>query len=168
MKLIRIIVLRVGFAYSILQNRQKVETSEIIKNKRLLGIDFGLVRVGVAVTDELHISVAPKETLLFQKSDFWEKLIKIIESERIGGIVIGVPYEENEEHDMRSSIEEFISDLSSRTDIPIFYQDESFSSIQAVNIMLKIGKKKKKRTQAGIKDRVAAAIILQNFLKYVE
>ena len=156
---------RIGLAYSFLPNKQKIEIAKIIKNKRLLGIDFGLARVGIAVTDELHISVAPKETLLFQKSDFWEKLIKIIEIERIGGIVIGIPYEENEEHEMRNSIEEFITDLSDRIQIPIFYQDESFSSIQAVNLMLEIGTKKKKRTQKGTKDRIAAAIILQNFLE---
>jgi len=140
--------------------------SETIKNKRLLGIDFGLARVGLAITDELHISIMPKETLLFQKSDFWIRLIKIIENERIGAIVIGIPYDENEEHEMRDYIEKFTSDLANKISIPFFFQDESFSSRQAVSIMLENGKKKKNRTQKGATDRVAAAIILQNFLEY--
>jgi RNase H-fold protein (predicted Holliday junction resolvase) len=136
------------------------------------------VRVGLAVADELHISITPQKTLLFQKTDFWEKLMKILIEEKIGGIVVGVPYDyceeyENnyEEHDMRDSIENFISELrsrielDSRTNISIFRQDESFSSVQAVNVMLEIGKKKKKRTEKGIKDGVAAAIILQNFIE---
>ena len=140
--------------------------SEIIKNKRLLAIDFGLARVGIAISDELHISIMPKETLLFQKPDFWERLIKIVKNERIGCIIIGIPYDENEEHNMREPIEAFSSDLASKINIPFFYQDESFSSRQAVDIMLENGKKKKKRSQKGTTDGVAAAIILQSFLEY--
>jgi len=140
---------------------------EIIKNKRLLGIDFGLARVGIAVADELHISITPKETLLFQKSDFWENLLKIIEVERIGIIVVGIPYSENEEHEMREPIENFISELNSKIDIPIFYQDETFSSRQAVNIMITNGKRKKQRATKGTTDKIAAAVILQDFLNNI-
>ena len=125
-----------------------------------------MARVGLAITDELHISIMPKETLLFQKPDFWERLIKIIENERIGSIVIGIPYDDNEEHEMREPIEKFSLDLVRKINIPFFYQDESFSSRQAVSIMIENGTKKKKRTQKGTTDRVAAAVILQNFLEY--
>lgn len=146
----------------------RIEIVQKIQNQRLLGIDFGLARVGTAVTDALHISITPKEVLLYQATDFWKKLIKLIEFERIGGIVIGIPYEENEEHILRNHIENFIQELSDKTSIQIFRQDESFSSVQAVNVMLEIGKKKKQRSKKGTKDSVAAAIILQNFLESIE
>jgi putative Holliday junction resolvase len=139
------------------------------KGKKILAVDFGLARVGVAVTDELHISIAPKETLLYQKPDFWKRLIALLMSERIGGIVVGTPYFDDEEHDMRRPIEGFVAMLKeqlalSNLSIPITFQDESYSSVYAANVMIEIGKKKKKRTTKGIKDGVAAAIILQGYL----
>lgn len=135
-----------------------------LKNKRIAAIDFGLVRVGIAVTDELHISITPKITLLYQKIDFWEKLVNLLKAERIGGIVVGIPFEQNGEYSLKEEIDIFIDRLNRKADIPIFFQDESYTSVKAVDTMLEIGKKKKKRTEKGMKDRIAAAIILKDFL----
>ena len=60
--------------------------------KRLLGIDFGKKRIGLAFSDEFHITIRPIETLLYQEPDFWNRFFAIIEKENIGAIVIGVPY----------------------------------------------------------------------------
>jgi len=136
----------------------------LLKNKRIAAIDFGLARVGIAITDELHISITPKITLLYQKIDFWEKLMDLFKKEKIGGIVVGIPFEQNNEYSLKEEIDTFVNRLNKKTNIPIFFQDESYTSVKAVDTMLEIGKKKKKRTEKGMKDRIAAAIILKDFL----
>jgi putative Holliday junction resolvase len=146
-----------------------MRNANILKNKRLAGIDYGLARVGIAVTDELHISITPKAVLLRQENDFWLKLKELLEVEKIAGIVVGMPfYENNSESKIVNEINSFAEKLKKIVDIPIFFQDESYSSIQAVETMLQIGKKKKKRAEKGAKDKIAAAIILQNFLTSIE
>lgn len=141
-----------------------------LTNKRLMGIDFGTTRVGIAVCDSLHISITPQKTLLYQNNLFWCKLLDIIKYENIGGIVVGTPFEDNEEHAMRLPINNFIVELKKNLltadkNVPIFTQDESFTSINAAKILLDNGTRKKKRSTKGTKDRVAAALILKFFLE---
>lgn len=80
--------------------------------KRIIAIDFGTARVGVAMSDELHIAIRTLPTLLYTKPDFWIRLLSIIKSNDVGCVVLGVPYEENEEHPMRLPIENFESKLT--------------------------------------------------------
>lgn len=137
-----------------------------IQNKRILGIDFGLQRVGLAVCDPMHIVVTPKITLEFQNSNFWTQLLDFITNEKIEIIIVGVPYSNNSSHDKSiiPDIEIFIEELKQQTALEIFQQDESFTSKKASQIMIEIGTKKKKRSKKGSLDKVAAAIILQNFI----
>ena len=140
--------------------------------KRILAIDFGLERVGIAISDELHIAITPHPTLLYNNPNFWQQLINIIKSNNIGSVVIGVPYEENEEHPLCQHIEKFQTILQNffndeKINIPIYHQDESFTSIEAMNVMIEIGKKKKQRAKKGNKDKVAAVLILRNFMETI-
>lgn len=138
--------------------------------KRIIAIDFGTARVGVAMSDELHIAIRTLPTLLYTKPDFWIRLLSIIKSNDVGCVVLGVPYEENEEHPMRLPIENFESKLTQWLNteniaIPIMHQDEAYSSKNAVTTMMEIGTKKKKRTTKGIVDGFAAAIILRDYIE---
>ena len=146
-----------------------------LKYKRLLGIDFGTSRVGLAISDALHISTAPLETLLYKKENFWGDLLAIIDKYNIGGIVVGIPINEQKQgqetetyQKLIENLTNFIDKLHSKISIPIFVQDESFSSKKAVNTMIEIGKKKKYRSNKGSTDKIAAAIILQDFINYFE
>jgi len=134
-----------------------------------MSIDFGLERVGIAITDKLHIAISTIPTLIYSSPYFWNDLKKIILEREIGGIVLGIPYDEGEDHPMRKHIETFENRLRLELDmlnlyILIEHQDESYSSQNAVNIMLKIGKKKKKRSQKGNIDAISAGLILQEWL----
>ena len=135
-----------------------------------MGIDFGLKRVGIAISDKLHIAIATEPTLIYSDSLFWHRLQKIILEQEIGGIVLGVPYEDYEEHPMREHIEYFENNLRIELDnlnlssILIAHQDESYTSRNAVTTMLEIGKKKKKRSQRGNIDAISAGLILQEWL----
>jgi putative Holliday junction resolvase len=86
-------------------------------------------------------------------------------NDRVDVIVVGVPVH----HDERitpiiQSITEFITSLAASTSIPVFAVDEAFSTRDARAIMVASGMKKKKRQTKGVKDQVAAAVILQRVL----
>ncbi len=142
------------------------EIANQIRGKRMLAVDFGLRRVGVAVCDIYHIAITPKKTLQYKDNDFWEKIISLIFAEEVKIIVIGIPYNNTKNGDdiISYDLKEFIHLLSSKIELPIFYQDESYSSKRALKTMLEIGKKKKNRAQKGSIDGIAAAIILQDFI----
>ena len=59
-----------------------------------MAIDFGLERVGVAVTDSYRITITPLDTLLYKKADFWTSMINIVKQYSVDVIVIGIPVNE--------------------------------------------------------------------------
>ncbi len=138
---------------------------EAIKGKRIMGVDFGFKRVGLAVADELGITVTPKVTLDFENPNFWDKLLDFIKAERIKACVVGVPYRnDNEKTAVIEAIEIFCNKLKLLSKLDVFVHDESYTSIDAGKTMIEIGKKKKKRSEKGEKDKIAAAIILKDFI----
>ncbi len=139
------------------------------KNKKLLGIDFGLKRVGLAVSDEFHITIRPIDTYLYQEDDFYDKIFNIIEKEKIGVIIIGVPYREDEKvNPLIKEIDLFIDKIKEKINIDIIKYDEFMSSKKATMAMLEIGKKKKDRAIKGNLDKIAAAVILRDYLNDTE
>ena len=80
-----------------------------------------------------------------------------------------MPYRhDNKETDLILEIKDFIEELRKRTGLTVMPYDESFSSHRALETMLQIGTKKKKRRQKGSADKIAAAIILRDFLQEIE
>jgi putative pre-16S rRNA nuclease len=136
-----------------------------IAGKRIAGIDYGKKRVGVAVADEMHITASPRKTLIVTEDSFWEDLLDMLEFDRIGAIVVGVPYRlDDKNQKWINEIKEFIKDLTEKSSLPVYEYDESYSSKRAVSTMIEIGKKKKKRAKKGSTDMIAAAIILRDFM----
>lgn len=139
------------------------------KNKRILAVDFGLKRVGLAVTDEFHISIRPIDTLLYTENSFWNRFFQIMDAERIGAILIGVPIRNDDKNDkLIREIDVFISKVKEKYSIDIIKYDEFMSSKKASAAMIEIGKKKKNRAEKGSLDKVAAAIILRDYLNDTE
>ncbi len=136
-----------------------------LEGKRLAAFDYGLKRVGFAVCDALHISVTPKRIFDPTKPDFWREVTESLKQEEAAAVVVGIPYrDDDKESELVEIIEKFIEQLKEKTGLPVFAYDESYSSREAVSTMLEIGKKRKKRSKKGAKDKIAAAIILKNFL----
>lgn len=136
--------------------------------KRIAGIDFGNTRVGIAICDELHITVTPILTLHYNKLDFWEKLDAFIKEKKVSAFVVGIPYNsENIQTEVIQEIKSFIVDLTNRTGLKVFEYDESYSTKRAVETMIANGKKKKYRSSKENKDKFAAAIILKDFLNEI-
>ena len=131
---------------------------------RLLAIDYGTKRTGIAVTDEFQIiasgltTVDTKELLAFLK-DYTTK-------EKVELFVIGEPKQMNNEvSESEADILPFIEKLKKAIpDIPIARVDERFTSKMAFQTMIDGGLKKKQRQDKGLIDEISATIILQSYL----
>lgn len=140
-----------------------------IHGQRVAGMDFGIKRIGLAVTDELHISTQPAITLENEPSTLWGRLEKFIIDERISAIVMGFPITmDGEEIPIHEEIKKFSVEINQRYGLSVYFIDESYTSQSAGNIMDKIGKKKKYRQTKGNTDKFAAAEILREFLILIE
>jgi putative Holliday junction resolvase len=147
-------------------NSQNINKYEGI---RIGSIDFGLKRVGFAVCDEFHISISPKKVFDRTSQNFWNDLLDTFVKERIGLLVVGLPLRlKGEKANILCEVENFIDELKTRCVIEITTFDESFSTRRSVGTMLEIGMKKKKRKVKENKDKIAAAIILRDFLQELE
>jgi len=135
------------------------------KYGRLIGIDLGTKKVGIARTDLLKLSVNPVGT--FKRDTVIDELRKQIKDDTIDGIVIGWPLEpDGSEGHMTEMVDKFIGELHDVfPDLPIEKVDERYTSKQAVQNMIDAGVPRMKRRDKKRIDRTAAAIILQNYLE---
>lgn len=131
---------------------------------RLIGIDVGKKRVGIAQTDLLKTIATPVGT--FSPEEVFSEIEKIIGQHPVEKFVVGWPLSlSGDEGAATQMVENFIKKLRhSFPDIEIAKVDERYTSNQARNLMVEVGIPKKKRKEKGRVDRIAAAIILQNYL----
>lgn len=136
-----------------------------IKDYRIAAIDFGLKRVGIAFSDLLHLTAASNKTLIYTDSKFWDDIILVLKSNNVKHIVFGIPLrDDNRNNEFIAKIKEFANKINELYPIDIEYYDESFSSSVAKSKMIESGIKKKDRSKKGALDRIAASVILQNYL----
>jgi len=133
---------------------------------RVLAIDYGTKRVGLAVTDPLKIIASPLDTV--HSKDVIEFLTKYFNSEEVEAVVCGYPTnEEGEDTDATRHVKAFINLFRKKfPTMPLHLQDESFSSQEALQAMINSGSNRKQRNKkSGNIDKISAAIILQQFLE---
>ncbi len=133
---------------------------------RILGIDYGEVRVGIAITDALNITVQGLETIQRNNSDkiILRRLDEIIQQYEVTTIVVGIPFHMNGDLSERAKItEQFIHKLKCKYNkIKIETIDERLTTVEAHKTMtlLKINKNKKKN----IVDTISAEYILETYI----
>lgn len=132
---------------------------------RIMAIDYGRKRTGVAVSDTLQLianglTTVPTHQLLAFVIDYVGK-------EPVERILVGLPKQmNNEPSDNMKRIEPFVRSLKKKLpSIPVEYVDERFTSVLAHRTMLEAGLKKKDRQNKALVDEVSATIILQTFLE---
>lgn len=132
---------------------------------RILAIDYGLKRTGIAVTDPLKIIASPLETVATK--DLWNFLKKYFASEEVDAVVVGLPVDlQNRETDVTKAVKKFIVDFGKKyPDVPLHNVDERFTSKMAFDAMIAGGMKQKDRRQKGNVDKISASIILQSFME---
>ncbi|MBI5324693.1 MAG: Holliday junction resolvase RuvX [Ignavibacteriae bacterium] len=139
------------------------------KGIRIGSVDYGLKRVGFAVCDEFHVTITPKHVFDRTSPNFWNDLTGIFVKENIGLLIVGIPLRlSGEKANILDDVMNFIKELKTKCNIEIITFDESYSTRKSVRTMLEIGMKKRKRAIKGNKDKIAAAIILRDFLQELE
>lgn len=132
---------------------------------RIVAIDYGRKRTGIAVSDTMQLianglTTVPTHELLNFIGEY-------IAKEPVERIIIGLPKQMNNEvSENMKNIEPFVRSLKKRyPDLPVEYVDERFTSVLAHRTMLEAGLKKKDRQNKALVDEISATIILQTYLE---
>jgi len=139
---------------------------------RIIGIDLGEKRIGIAVTDKLN-KIASPLTVIDNNSDAKEKILKIIKQYNAGEIVIGVPYNLKGEAGYQADIVNcFIEKNLKDLNLPLTFIDERYTSkiaenyiAEVKNLKKKQGKKYKAFLKSGDIDKLSAAILLDEYIR---
>jgi putative Holliday junction resolvase len=129
---------------------------------RVMGLDTGDSRIGVALSDPLGILATPL-TIITRKDVATDisAVMAIVRQHEVEGIVIGLPRNmDGSEGFQAEKVRSFAGDLSRHTDVPVLFQDERLSTVEAMRLFKEAGK-----TGPGTRyDAAAAALILQAYL----
>jgi putative Holliday junction resolvase len=130
----------------------------------LVGLDLGDKTIGVAVSDNFCVVASPLETIRRRKFTLdAEQLLDIVNKRRIGGIILGLPFNmDGSEGPRCQSTRAFARNLARLSDLPIGYWDERLSTVAAEKALLEADTSRKRRSE--VIDHVAAGYILQGAL----
>lgn len=134
---------------------------------RILGIDYGDRRVGLALSDETATIASPLPTLTRRrgKRPPVAPVARLAEEKDVAEIVIGLPLTlEGEESDWTREVREFGDKLGERTGCPVAFQDERMTSVRAERAVRSLGLSKDQREEKERVDAAAAVLILQAYL----
>ena len=132
---------------------------------RILSIDYGRKRTGLAVTDPLQIIAGGLATVA--TSELFEWLQAYIAREPVERIIIGEPRQPNgEPSENLARVQQFVNRWRKAVPtVPIDYYDERFTSVLAHQVMLDGGLHKKARQNKGLVDEISATIILEDYMR---
>ena len=131
---------------------------------RILSIDYGKKRTGLAVTDPLQLIAGGLATV--STSELYEFLIAYVAREPVERIVIGEPRQsDGSPSENMARVEQFVNRWRKHQTVPIEYYDERFTSVLAQRAMIDGGLRKKARQNKALVDEISATILLQDFLE---
>lgn len=135
---------------------------------RILAIDYGRKRTGLAVTDPLRIiatglTTVPTHTLLNYLESYFQR-------EQVGIVVLGLPKQlDGTPSENASHVKTFAQKFAQKfPNIPLEYYDERFTSVLAQRAILDSGLKRKDRQNKSLVDEISATIILQSYLEHTK
>ena len=141
------------------------EFLEKTKSNKILALDMGKKKIGIAISDPSHKIVTPFEVLKKNKY-YLKELLLIINDFNVGGILIGLPKTDNDKNkmcqmvrDLGVNIDKFLSE--NNFDLPIFFWDESYTSFEAEEITKDFFRNTKEQNKHI--DKFAAKLILDDF-----
>lgn len=134
---------------------------------RILGLDYGSVTVGVAVSDALKVTAQPLETITRKDENKLRqtcaRIEQLIAEYEVESIVLGYPKNMNDSVGERAKkTEEFKAMLERRTGLPVTLWDERLTTVAAERVLMESGVRRENRK--AVIDQVAAALILQGYL----
>ncbi|MGH2498076.1 MAG: Holliday junction resolvase RuvX [Ktedonobacteraceae bacterium] len=147
---------------------------------RLMALDVGSVRIGVALSDASGFLASPYTTLRVSRDETqtWEALRRLISETEAAGLVVGLPISlDGEIHAQGARIQAFVERLKQHIDIPVTLWDERLSTVEAQRLRTeykqearggrsRAGKSARRRRKQQEIDALAAAVILQEYLDH--
>ena len=131
---------------------------------RILSIDYGRKRTGIAVTDPLQIIAGGLATV--STSELYDFLVDYISREQVELIIVGEPRQPNgQPSENLQRVEQFVNRWRNHQQVPIEMYDERFTSVLAHRAMIDGGLKKKARQDKALVDEISATIILQDYMR---
>ena len=131
---------------------------------KILGVDFGDRRTGVAISDDSRVIAFPRETLHCSRTEQAAAAVaRLAEAEGVAEIVVGYPLNMNSSQGPRTvRTDAFLAELAKRTALPLRKWDERLSTKIAEAVLIEAGTSREKRR--GVVDKLAAQVILQSYL----
>jgi putative holliday junction resolvase len=131
---------------------------------RIMAIDYGVKRTGIAVTDPLQIIASALTTI--ESARIFTFLEEYLKKEKVALILIGDPRNlDDSPTDLTADVQRIIAIMQGKfPGIPVQAIDERFSSVMASRAMIDMGMKKKHRREKGAVDQIAATMLLQEYL----
>jgi len=134
---------------------------------KIIAIDFGKKRIGLAITDSEKIIASPLKTV--NAKEIFPFLKGIFCNEDIECVVLGDPKMKNNKHnELVKDLMKFHNKIKREFNIPIHFVDERFTSKIAFRIILDANIKKMKRRDKALVDKVSASLILETYLKKIK
>ena len=134
---------------------------------RIMGLDFGTVTCGVALSDELLLTAQPAETIHRKHANklrqTYARIEELVQANNVGKIVIGLPLTlSGNERERAEACREFAGGVERRTGLEVIMWDERLTTVEAHRILDEAGLDYSEKAE--VVDKIAAAIILQNYL----
>ena len=129
-----------------------------------MGMDYGSVRIGIALSDPLRVISRPYTVIKNSGSEIFGEIREIIETEKVGKIVLGLPYNlEGTDSEKTREVRKFRELLQTEVSVPVTFWDERFTTVEANEVLKKMGYnhfESKKYV-----DKIAASLILKSYLE---
>lgn len=134
-----------------------------MSDERVLALDFGTRRVGVAVSDPLGITAQPHSVLDGSEPGLMAAIARLAAAVGAGRVVVGLPVSlDGSEGPAASRVRAFAREVEQATGLPVELLDERFTTVSAERVLVEAGLSGRRRRR--VRDRVAAAVLLQAYL----
>lgn len=135
---------------------------------RVMALDYGRRRIGVAASDPLRVLAQPRGVVPAGSppTDPTDELLSVIAELEPVVVVVGIPlHMSGEEGEMSREARSFAKRLGERCGVRVVMRDERLTSVEAERTIREMGLPKKKREQRGLRDAMAAAVLLEDYLR---
>jgi len=133
-----------------------------MKEQRILSIDYGKKRIGIALSDPLFTFAYSFKTLINDKN-LWKNIAEIVNEKKVVKVILGLPNKERNK-ELVEKILKFKNEIEKRFKLEVITWDEEYTSAIAQERIIESVTKRKKRRDKGLIDRNSAAVILQEYL----
>ncbi|MGB5848286.1 MAG: Holliday junction resolvase RuvX [Ignavibacteriaceae bacterium] len=133
-----------------------------MREQRILSIDYGKKRIGLALSDPLFTFAYSFKTLINDKN-LWKNIAEIIKEKKVAKVILGLP-NEIKNKSLANIISNFKKEIEKRFKLEVITWDEEYTSAIAQERIIESVTKKNKRRDKGLIDRNSAAVILQEYL----